>query len=173
MIIGGAYQGLGLAPKFLWISYSRLELRRQLKQLLARSRPKSHFTYTHIRTPCPVTALLCPINLESLTYQFKFVPDELTSFWCNQVPVIVQLVLKFNISLASQSRRHSLPPKPVMNMSDDDCAIDYLLQTYGSVLHINSVLAKAEMIHFDTKHQYSSSSSTLCPEKSGPLSKIQ
>ena len=33
----------------------------------------------------------------------------------------------------------------VMTMSDDDCAIDYLLQTYGSVLHINSALAKAEM----------------------------
>jgi len=32
-----------------------------------------------------------------------------------------------------------------MNMPDDDCAIDYLLKTYGSVLHINSALAKAEM----------------------------
>ena len=33
-----------------------------------------------------------------------------------------------------------------MNMSDDDCAIDYLLQTYGSILRINSALvAKAEM----------------------------
>ena len=30
-------------------------------------------------------------------------------------------------------------------MSDDDWAIDYLLQTYGSILHINSALAKAEI----------------------------
>jgi len=42
--------------------------------------------------------------------------------------VIVQLLLKFNISLASQSRHP--PPQPVMNMSDDNCAIDYLLQMY-------------------------------------------
>ncbi len=33
----------------------------------------------------------------------------------------------------------------VMSMSDDDCAIDYFLQTYSGIIHVNSALAKAEM----------------------------
>lgn len=33
----------------------------------------------------------------------------------------------------------------VMTMSDDDCAIDYFLQTYGGIIHVNSALTKAEM----------------------------
>jgi hypothetical protein len=33
----------------------------------------------------------------------------------------------------------------VMTMSDDDCAIDYFLETYGGIIHVNSALAKAEM----------------------------
>jgi len=44
-----------------------------------------HIHKCTVRTPCPVTALLCSINLESLTYQLKFIPNELTSFWCIQV----------------------------------------------------------------------------------------
>ena len=33
----------------------------------------------------------------------------------------------------------------VMTMSDDDCAIDYFFETYGSIIHVNSALVKAEM----------------------------
>ena len=33
----------------------------------------------------------------------------------------------------------------VMTMSDDDCAIDYFLETYGGIIHVNSALAKTEM----------------------------
>jgi hypothetical protein len=32
-----------------------------------------------------------------------------------------------------------------MTMSDDDCAIDYFLETYGGTIHVNSALAKAEI----------------------------
>jgi hypothetical protein len=32
-----------------------------------------------------------------------------------------------------------------MTTSDDDCAIDYFLETYGGIIHVNSALAKAEM----------------------------
>ena len=32
-----------------------------------------------------------------------------------------------------------------MTISDDDCAIDYFLETYGGIIHVNSALAEAEM----------------------------
>ena len=30
-----------------------------------------------------------------------------------------------------------------MTISDDDCAIDYFLETYGGIIHVNSALANA------------------------------